>query len=314
VVSGPVGIEDTQASSGDDAATAERTLEITTSREAVVGALTVRRALPRRGRRTVGAWCFADHMGPADVTADGQVDIGPHPHMGLQTVTWLVSGELVHRDSLGSEQTIQPGQLNLMTAGRGVSHAEEETPGFRGELQGIQLWVAQPAATRHGDAAFEHHAALPEAELTGGTATILIGSFDQVSSPARRDTDHVGMDLDLHGPSLVPLDPAYEYGVIVLVGALEVEGQVVEPGHLAYLGTGRSECTFDVRVPSRALLLGGVPFEDDLVMWWNFVGRDRDEMVEAYRHWADDDGWFGQVASNLRRIPVDPPAWLTTRP
>jgi hypothetical protein len=253
-------------------------------------------------------------MGPAAVTADGQVDIGPHPHMGLQTVTWLVSGELVHRDSLGSEQEIKPGQLNLMTAGRGVSHAEEETPGYRGEMQGIQLWVAQPDATRHGEPAFEHHAVLPAAELAGGTATVLVGTFDGISSPARRDTDHVGIDLDLQGPSVVPLDPAHEYGLIVLVGALELEGHVIEPGHLAYLGTGRSECAIGVREPTRALLLGGAPFEDQVFMWWNFVGRDRDEMAEAYRHWTDDDGWFGQVASKLARIPVDPPQWLKNQP
>jgi redox-sensitive bicupin YhaK (pirin superfamily) len=285
-------------------------LEITPSREAVVGALTVRRALPQKARRTVGAWCFADHMGPADVTADGQVDIGPHPHMGLQTVTWLLSGELLHRDSLGSEQPIKPGQLNLMTAGRGVSHAEEEARGYRGEVQGIQLWVAQPSSTRHGDPAFEHHGSLPAADLKGGTATVLIGTFADVSSPARRDSDHLGVDLDLHGPSLVPLNPAYEYGVIVLVGALEVEGRTVTPGHLAYLGTGRAECAFDVREPTRALLLGGLSFEEQVVMWWNFVGRDRDEMVEAYRHWSADDGWFGHVSSGLARVPTDPPYWL----
>jgi redox-sensitive bicupin YhaK (pirin superfamily) len=285
-------------------------IEIAPSREAVVGALTVRRALPQKARRTVGAWCFADHMGPAEVTADGQVDIGPHPHMGLQTVTWLLSGELLHRDSLGSEQPIKPGQLNLMTAGRGVSHAEEEARGYRGEVHGIQLWVAQPSSTRHGDPAFEHHSSLPAADLKGGTATVLIGTFADVSSPARRDSDHLGVDLDLHGPSLVPLNPGYEYGIIVLLGALEVEGRTVTPGHLAYLGTGRAECAFEAREPTRALLLGGLPFEEQVVMWWNFVGRDRDEMVEAYRHWSADDGWFGQVSSGLARVPTDPPYWL----
>jgi redox-sensitive bicupin YhaK (pirin superfamily) len=123
-------------------------VEVLPSREAQVGRLRVRRALPRRARRTVGAWCFADHMGPAPATSDGGFGIGPHPHIGLQTVTWFVSGEGLHRDSLGSEQVVRAGELNLMTAGRGVAHAEEPTGEFDGEVHGVQLWVAQPSATR----------------------------------------------------------------------------------------------------------------------------------------------------------------------
>jgi redox-sensitive bicupin YhaK (pirin superfamily) len=127
-------------------------------------------------------------MGPAEVTEEGGLDIGPHPHIGLQTVTWLLSGEVLHRDSLGSEQTIRPGQLNLMTAGRGVAHSEEGTGKYRGEAHGIQLWVALPQATRQGDPSFEHHAELPHVELPGGQATVLVGQFGPASSPARRDT------------------------------------------------------------------------------------------------------------------------------
>ena len=125
-------------------------VEVTASHEAQVGRFTVRRALPRRGRRTVGAWCFADHMGPADVTEGSGLDVGPHPHMGLQTVTWLLDGQALHKDTLGSEQVITPGQLNLMTAGHAVAHAEEATGHYRGTLEGIQLWIAQPDRTRNG--------------------------------------------------------------------------------------------------------------------------------------------------------------------
>ncbi len=309
-MSGPLGNDDAPTETAPARPTA-RTLEITDSRQAQVGALKVRRALPFRARRTVGAWCFADHMGPVDVTGEGMIDIGPHPHMGLQTVTWLLQGELLHRDSLGSEQLIRPGQLNLMTAGHAVAHAEEGIAGYRGEMQGIQLWVAQPQATRNGEPDFEHHAELPSVDLTDGTATVLVGSFGSESSPARRDTDHVGVNLDLRGPSTVlPLQAEYEYALIVLSGALAVEGEPLEPGHLAYLGTGRSECPLDVPVPTRAILLGGTPFEEPILMWWNFVGRDRQEMVEAYGHWAEDDGFFGQVHSGLARVPVGPPPWL----
>jgi hypothetical protein len=138
-------------------------VELSDSRDELVGRIRVRRALPRRGRRTIGAWCFADHMGPADVDERNGLSIGAHPHIGLQTVTWLLDGQVLHRDSLGSEQVITPGQLNLMTAGHGVSHSEEGT-GHRGTVEGAQLWVAQPSGTRDSAPAFEHHGELPQVE------------------------------------------------------------------------------------------------------------------------------------------------------
>jgi redox-sensitive bicupin YhaK (pirin superfamily) len=186
-VSGPVSIEDVVPEPGAGEPASPPCVEITDSHEAVVGAMTVRRALPRRARRTVGAWCFVDHMGPLAVTEDEGIDIGPHPHIGLQTVTWLLAGEVLHRDSLGSEQLIRPGQLNLMTAGHGVSHAEERTGRYRGDLHGMQLWVAQPEGTRHGPPAFEHHASLPQVALGGAEATLLVGDLAGASSPARRE-------------------------------------------------------------------------------------------------------------------------------
>ena len=148
-MSGPVTPADAPPVAAHGDATA-RSVEVLESRASLVGELTVRRALPRRAHRTVGAWCFADHMGPATVTVERGIDIGPHPHIGLQTVTWLVAGEILHRDSLGSEQVIRPGQLNLMTAGDGVAHSEERTGRYAGEVHGIQLWVAQPSSTRCG--------------------------------------------------------------------------------------------------------------------------------------------------------------------
>ena len=162
---------------------AQTTVEIGASRQTQVGSVGVRRALPCKERRTVGAWCFIDQMGPTTVTADRGIDIAPHPHIGLQTVTWLLSGEAVHRDSLGSEQTIRPGQLNLMTAGHGVSHSEEATGRYSGELYGAQLWIAQPRATRDGDAAFEHHPDLPKVDLGGAVATVLVGTLAGTESP-----------------------------------------------------------------------------------------------------------------------------------
>jgi quercetin 2,3-dioxygenase len=279
-------------------------MEVTTSRETIVGDMRVRRALPRAGRRTVGAWCFADHMGPATVSADRGIDIGPHPHCGLQTVTWLAAGEVLHRDSLGTEQVISPGQLNLMTAGHGVSHSEEATGSYAGPLHGIQLWVAQPEITRHGAPAFEHHADLPRADLDGAVATVLLGTLAGATSPARRDTEIVGAELQVHAATTLALDTRFEHGLVVLDGSVRVDGQVLDPGHLGYLGTGCDDLRLEVLGPARLLLIGGPPFEAEIVMSWNFVGRTRDEMNAAHDSWTADDGRFGTVQSSLPRIPA----------
>lgn len=287
-------------------------LEVSTSRLAKVGAITVRRALPRKGHRTVGAWCFADHMGPAQVTKEHGLDIGPHPHMGLQTVTYLVNGEALHHDSLGTEQLIKPGQLNLMTAGDGVSHSEEATGQYEGTLQGIQLWIAQPEATRHLAPAFEHHGDLPRIERGDTLATVLVGEFCEVSSPARHDTDLVGVELRVNSRVNLALRSDFEYAAIVLEGWLGVNGAVLEPGHLGYLATGNEEIEFDAVEPARVMLLGGIPFESEILMWWNFVARSRAEIDEGFESWRTDDGRFGTVTSALDRINTPAPFWRSS--
>jgi redox-sensitive bicupin YhaK (pirin superfamily) len=285
-------------------------IELTESHTAEVGTMRVRRALPRRTRRTVGAWCFVDHMGPVAVEPDRGVDVAPHPHIGLQTVTWLLDGEILHRDGLGSEQVIRPGQLNLMTAGHGIAHSEEATGRYRGDLHGIQLWVAMPEHTRHGEPAFEHHAELPRTDLEAGTATVLVGELHDVRSPARRDTDHVGVDVDLAtGTSVLGIDTAHEHAVVVADGAVVVDGIEVLPGHLAYVPPGRDELAVTALGPARALVLGGTPFPETVVMWWNFVGRSRDEIVGAHDDWTRENDRFARVASPLPRTNVDPPPW-----
>jgi redox-sensitive bicupin YhaK (pirin superfamily) len=309
-MSGPVDTIDALPTEAQASAVKSACVEITPSRESMVGAMRVRRALPRRGRRTVGGWCFADHMGPELVTETRGLDIGPHPHTGLQTVTWLVAGEVLHRDSLGSEQLIRAGQLNLMTAGEGVTHSEEATGRYRGQLHGMQLWIAQPEATRHGAAAFEHHAELPQVELDNAVATILVGTFADATSSARHDTPLVGVDAALGpGTGAWPLEPAFEYAVVVLDGEVLVGEQVVQPGQLAYLGQGRAEMVLSAAEPTRVLLLGGEPFGEPIRMWWNFVVRTRDELDAAYRQWESGDPRFGRLKSPLARIPAPPPFW-----
>jgi len=312
-MSGPVSTVDAPPTRPDCSHPSAPCLEVTDSRDERVGKVRVRRALPRKGRRTVGAWCFADHMGPADVTENSGLDVGPHPHIGLQTVTWLIDGQVLHRDSLGSEQVIKPGQLNLMTSGGAVSHAEEATGHYRGTLEGIQLWVALPDITRHGAARFEHHPELPQDEVDGGVATVLVGEYGNLTSPARHDTPLVGVDLNLHRPTTVPLRPEWEYAVVVLGGAVGINAQPLPPGKLGYLGRGRDELHLDVREPTRAVLLGGEPFEEPIVMWWNFVARNRSEIDDAYAAWEAEDDRFGRVRSALPLIPATAPYWQQQR-
>jgi quercetin 2,3-dioxygenase len=313
-MSGPVSTVDAPPTDAQASAAKPACVEITPSRESVVGAMRVRRALPRIGRRTVGAWCFADHLGPELVTETRGLDIGPHPHTGLQTVTWLVAGEVLHRDSLGSEQIIRAGQLNLMTAGQGVTHSEEATGRYRGQLHGVQLWMAQPEAARHGPAAFEHHGELPQAELDNAVASVLVGSFAGAVSPARRDTALVGVDAAVRpGTGAWPLQPGFEHALVVLEGEVLVGEQVVRPGQLGYLGQGRQELALTAADPARVLLLGGEPFGEPILMWWNFVVRTRDELDAAYRQWQADDPRFGRLKSPLARIPAPNPFWAPRR-
>ena len=286
-------------------------VEVMDARVAEVGAMPVRRALPQRRRRTVGPWCFFDHAGPVDAAAGG-AGIGPHPHIGLQTVTWVLAGELLHRDSLGSEQPIRPGELNLMTAGHGIVHAEEHPA--RGVVHLAQLWVAQPQSTRDGPPAFEHHAELPRLDLGGGsTATVLVGQLGEGRSPARRDTDHVGVDLELRSAVTLPAQPAYEYALVPLDGPLEADGRTVEPGHLVYLGPGRDELRLRADGAARAVLVGGVPFGEPILMWWNYVARSREELSEAHQAWSSRGERFVLPSSSLAPVDVGPPPWGSTQ-
>lgn len=261
--------------------------------------LEVTRTLPSRRRRMVGAWCFLDAYGPQRLDGSPGMRVGPHPHIGLQTVSWLVAGEIVHRDSLGSLQEIRPGQLNLMTAGHGISHSEETPATHSGVLQGVQLWVALPGADRDGPPAFTHHPQLPTFADGGLTATVLMGELAGALSPARCHTPLMGAELTLAagGRAAVPLRPDFEYAVLVVDGAATVAELPVRPGPLYYLGEGRSELRLAAGPDTRMMLLGGEPFRERIVMWWNFVGRDHDEIVAARQAWEQraGGGRFGAV-------------------
>lgn len=271
-----------------------------------VGGLPVQRLLPRAGRRTIGAWCFVDIAGPVDV-AVASLQVGPHPHIGLHTVTWMIAGEVVHRDSLGNEQVLRPGELNLMTAGRGIAHAEQVPAHAAGTQHLVQLWVAQPDTTRHGSPDFAHHPDLPRVTFDGAQVTVLLGELLGARSPVRRDTPLVGIEVLLNGTATLPVDPSFEHGVLPLDGDVTANNVHLASGHLGYLPPGTSSLHMTAPGPTRLLVLGGEPFTEPLRMHWNFVARTTDELAEAVRHWNDGDiTRFGPVVGGLARIPAPP--------
>ena len=290
--------------------------QLLTGHEVALGgarAMTVTRTLPNRGRRMVGAWCFADAYGPTDLTTRPGMLVPPHPHTGLQTVSWLLAGEVLHHDSLGNEQLIRPGQLNLMTAGRGISHSEVTPSGHSPVLHGVQLWVALPGGATGIEPQFEHQAELPVYTDGGVSVTVLLGELGPVVSPARIYTPLVGADAELAAGSAarLPLRPDFEYAVLVLSGTVEVDSELLDAGPLLYLGSGRTDLPISAVAPARLLLIGGEPFEEELVMWWNFVGRSHEEIEQARQDWAEGSR-FGTV-TGFDGAPLPAPALPNTR-
>ncbi|MFF0072894.1 pirin family protein [Streptomyces sp. NPDC005494] len=297
---------------------AEPVRELLTPRRVQLGESTeVRRLLPNLGRRMVGAWAFVDHYGPDDIADEPGMQVPPHPHMGLQTVSWLHEGEVLHRDSLGSLQTVRPRELGLMTSGRAISHSEESPKSHARFLHGAQLWVALPDAHRHVDPHFEHHTALPTVTAPGLTATVILGELDGATSPGRAYTPLVGADLALAdgAEAGLPLDPDFEYAVLAMSGEAEVDGVPVLPGSMLYLGCGRTELPLRAASDAGLMLLGGEPFAEEIVMWWNFVGRSHDEISRAREDWVKGVR-FGEVhgyAGARLSAPELPPGPLKPR-
>ncbi len=256
----------------------------------------MRRLLPNLGRRMVGAWAFVDHYGPDDIADEPGMQVPPHPHMGLQTVSWLHDGEVLHRDSLGSLQTVRPRELGLMTSGRAISHSEESPKPHARFLHGAQLWVALPDEHRHVEPHFQHHTDLPAVTAPGLTATVILGELDGAASPGTAYTPIVGADLALTegAEARLPLDPDFEYAVLSMSGEAEVDGVPVLPGSMLYLGCGRRELPLRALSDAGLMLLGGEPFEEEIVMFWNFIGRSGEEIAQARKEW-EEGSRFGEV-------------------
>jgi len=283
------------------------------SRISIIGEDTpVARALPYRERRTVGAWCFLDHAGPQRFASGKGMHVGAHPHIGLQTFTWLIEGEVVHRDSLGNEQVIRPGQVNLMTAGRGISHTEDSLhDGTR--LHAAQLWIALPKGEHEREPAFQNYPDLPTLEAGGFRATVLAGTAWGQTSPATVYTPLVGVDLSAAGSARteVPLQTGFEYAAMALRGELSVGGEPIKPGEWLYFAPGRTALEIACHSEAQLLLLGGVPFGEDILVWWNFVARTQAEMAQALADWnaqPNTGGRFGSVRAGSLAAPLNAPS------
>ena len=275
-------------------------------------AMTVRRTLPQRSRSLIGAWCFVDHYGPDLVEDRGGMVVPPHPHTGLQTVSWLFAGEIEHRDSVGSHAPVRPGELNLMTAGSGIAHSEVSTPATT-VLHGAQLWVALPDSARHGSPAFESYVPQPFAH-GAATVRVFIGELAGVASGATVFTRLLGAQVDLPAGASVTfeVDGGFEHGVLVDAGDVTVDGHAVPVSHLGYVPLGRSALTIATGAePARVLLLGGEPLGERIVMWWNFIGRSHQEIVDYRDAWqreviegGDRHGRFGTVDYDGNALPA----------
>jgi redox-sensitive bicupin YhaK (pirin superfamily) len=263
-------------------------MQVIPPRETDLGGLVVRRLLPRAGRRMIGPWCFLDLVGPLSFRTP-VMDVPPHPHMGLQTVSWLLEGEMLHKDSLGSEALARPGMLNLMTSGRGIAHSEETPASHSGRLHAVQLWVALPDTDREIEPAFDAYAERPIVDLAGGRAAVILGEVGGVRASGRTFSPIVAAELTIDGGAeiSVPLARGFEHGLVPLTGACTSAGEplaidhlyVVEPEAAAIRLRAGADAT------ARALLIGGAPFGEEILMWWNFVARTTDEMAAAREDW-----------------------------
>ena len=288
-------------------------LELLSPRDVLLGgprAMSVRRTLPQRSRSLIGAWCFVDHYGPDRVADAGGMVVPPHPHTGLQTVSWLFAGEIEHRDSTGTHAIVRPGELNLMTAGRGIQHSELSTDAV-GVLHGAQLWIALPDCARSMEPTFEHYRPLPT-RVGDAVLRVFLGSLADQRSPVPTFTPLVGAQLDLPAGGRVELalDRDFEHGLLIDDGDLTVDGETAPADALAFLPVGTRRISLRARSDARALLIGGRPLGEPVIMWWNFIGRTHDEVVRFRRQWQEhvedgvDDGPFGAIPQGLAPLPA----------
>jgi redox-sensitive bicupin YhaK (pirin superfamily) len=272
-----------------------------------IGAFEVQRSLPQAKRRYVGPFVFLDEMGPAVLAAGAGMDVRPHPHIGLSTVTYLFDGEIVHRDSLGYVQAIRPGALNWMTAGKGIVHSERTDPAKRGggmKMHGIQTWVALPPDLEECEPSFAHHPAetLPETKIDGVALKLILGNAYGVVSPVKADWPIFYLYAEFPaGAALAMTDEHQDRAIYIVSGGVEIGGDAYGPGQLVVLKEGvaaRIVATF----ATRAMLLGGKPLPAARTIWWNFVSSDKDRLERAKALWKAQG--FPKVPGETEFIPL----------
>ncbi len=266
-------------------------------RSAEIGRGTViKRALPSRQKRMIGAWCFLDHAGPVTFPQGDGLDVGPHPHIGLQTFTWMIEGTMMHTDSIGSKQLIRPKQVNLMTAGYGISHTEV-APDTETRMHAAQLWIALPDDKINMAPQFDHYPVLPVVEKDNIEFTVLVGEFMDTVSPVQVHTELLGIDFFTkeQTKTRIPLNPKFEYGFMALEGDAIVNGHDLNSDNMVVLEPGISQIEVELPKGSRLLLIGGEPFESPILLWWNLVGRTQEELKTATEQWINQDARFGTI-------------------
>ena len=272
-----------------------------------LGGFQVRRALPHIQARHVGPFVFFDHMGPATFVSGEGIDVRPHPHIGLATVTYLYDGAIEHRDSLGNVLTIRPGDVNWMTAGRGIAHSERSPMAERvagHALHGIQTWVALPQSAEEADPSFHHHAAseLPQAQNGGVQLTLIVGEAFGMRSPVATFSKMFYLAADFNAASALVLPPDHvERAVYAPDTALRVGEVELAPGKLAVLPRG-VDVTIRAAIAARALIFGGDPLDGERHLWWNFVSSSRERIEQAKRDWAESR--FAPVVGETEFIPL----------
>jgi len=273
-----------------------------------LGGFSVRRLLPAAGRRTIGPFIFFDHIGPATFAQGAGVDVRPHPHIGLATVTYLFEGELMHRDSLGTEQVIRPGDVNWMVAGRGIVHSERTPPALRAAAQGsalhgIQTWVALPRAEEEREPSFVHHPSrdLPEIEIDGCVLRLVAGDGWGARSPVAVSSPMLYAAAELAAGAVLELpEPTPERAIYVAAGAIEIEGGRHEDGELVEFAPGPAACR--ALQDSQLMIAGGAPLDGQRHIWWNFVSSSEARIEQAKQDWREER--FARVPGDPERTPL----------
>jgi len=272
-----------------------------------IGGFEVRRALPSREKRLVGPFVFFDQMGPGEFLLGRGLDVRPHPHIGLATVTYLFRGEILHRDSLGTALPIQPGAVNWMTAGRGIAHSERTPPALRAgtsALFGIQAWVALPAAHEETAPSFAHHpaATMPVVEAEGVRARVIAGELWGARSPVPTLSEMIYADVAMAAGTRLPVDADHaERAIYVAEGEVEIAGDVHPAGELLVFRPGDA-LAVTARAETRLMLLGGEPMDGPRYLWWNFVASSKERIAQAKADWLA--GRFDAVPGDAEFIPL----------